>query len=373
MNKLTLSVACVAGLMLLGSCQSDPKFTLKGSNLPEELNGKYVYMILDEDNRDSVLVENGAFAFTSATVDETNLWHLISKDAQIQVPVIKEAGDFTLVQDETGRYVLSNTKDEKGLNALYTQFNQEMDATLTPIAEKYRAKYQEAATQEGRSEEETARIKGELEALQQKYTETSNKIARSYYESNKDNAVGAAAFMQLAFEEDADFIAAYEDASSVVKDNEQLKKQYETLKTAQETSEGKSYKGDYTIEDGEGTSAKLSDFMQEGKYLLVDFWASWCGPCRNAMPHLAGIAKEHANTITVLSVGVWEKEKAHNDKACEELEMTWNTIYDKDSKSVDEYGILGIPTLLLVSPEGTIVYRGHDPEAVDAKIKELGL
>lgn len=358
--------------MLLASCQSSPKFSLKGSNLPEELNGKYVYLILDDDNKDSVMVQDGAFAFTSATTDETNLWHLISKDAQIQVPVIKEEGDFTIAQDETGKYTLTTPTDPNSLNAIYAQFNEEMESTLTPIAEEYRTKYQEI-TREGLSDEETAQLRGEIEALQTKYTETSNKIARSYYESNKDNAVGATAFMQIAFESDEEFMAAYEQASDAVKSNDQLKQQYETLKVSQETSVGKSYKGDYTIEDGEGNSAKLSDFMEEGKYLLVDFWASWCGPCRQAMPHLAGIAKDHSNTINVLSVGVWEKEKANNDKAREELGITWNTIYDKDSKSVDEYGILGIPTLLLINPEGTIVYRGHDPEAVDAKIKELGL
>lgn len=372
MNKLTLTVACTAGLMLLASCQSDPKFTLKGSDLPEDLNGKYVYMILDEDNRDSVLVENGAFTFTSSSVDETKLWHLISKDAQIQVPVIKEAGDFTLIKDETGKFVLDTPKDGKSLNATFAQFSKEMDTTLTPIAEEYRTKYQELS-KEGLSEEETAQLKSEVEALQKKYMETSNGIARSYYEANKDNAVGATAFMQISFDKDEDFMAAYEQTSDVVKENEQLKKQYETLKISQETGEGKSYKGDYVIEDGVGGSAKLSDFKEEGKYLLVDFWASWCGPCRQAMPHLAGIVKDHSNTITVLSVGVWEKEKENNDKAREELGITWNAIYDKDSKSVDEYGILGIPTLLLVNPEGTIVYRGHDPEAVDAKIKELGL
>ena len=234
-------------------------------------------------------------------------------------------------------------------------------------------KVQRETVQYHEGAEAADKLQAEIQELEKEYTDANNKLARKYYESNKDNVIGALAFSQLQFDSDEDFISAYEGASSVVKEDKNLKNQYDSMKLALETSEGKPYKGDFVIDDGEGTTVKLSDYMEAGKYLLVDFWASWCGPCRQAMPHLAGIVKDHSKTITVLSVGVWEKSKENNDSARKELGITWNTAFDKESRSTKEYGILGIPTLMLVNPEGTIVYRGHSPQDLDAKIKELGL
>ena len=372
MNKLTRTVALIAGLVLVAGCQSSPKFSLKGSNLPEELEGKYVYLILDEDNKDSVQVSNGSFAYTSDQIDTTHLWYLVSKDAQIQAPIVRESGDFTLTRGEDGKYTIAAADETNSLNAVYKNFTKEMDETLAPITQAYRAKDQELA-KEGIDAEAADKLRAEMQELDKKYYEANNGLARKYYEANKDNVIGALAFSQLQFESDDDFIAAYEEASDVVKEDKNLKNHYDTIIVARETAEGKTYKGDYEISDGEGTTVKLSDYMEEGKYLLVDFWASWCGPCRMAMPHLAGIVKDHSKTINVLSVGVWEKSKEVNDAAREELGITWNTAFDKESQSTKEYGILGIPTLLLINPDGTIVYRGHSPQDLDAKIKELGL
>ena len=372
MDKLKHTVALIAGLVLVAGCQSSPKFSLKGSNLPEEMEGKYLYLIQDEDNKDSVLVTNGSFAFTSDSTDVTKIWYVVSKDAQIQTPVIRESGDFTLTRGEDGKYTITAADEANSLNAVYKTFSKEMDETLAPITQAYRAKDQELS-KEDIGEEAAEKLRAEMKQIDKEYYEANNGLARKYYEANKDNVIGALAFSQLQFESDDDFIAAYEGASDVVKEDKNLKNHYDTIIVARETAEGKPYKGDFVIDDGEGTTVKLSDYMEEGKYLLVDFWASWCGPCRMAMPHLAGIVKDHSKTITVLSVGVWEKSKENNDSARKELGITWNTAFDKESQSVKEYGILGIPTLMLVNPEGTIIYRGHSPQDLDAKIKELGL
>ena len=80
MDKLKHTVALIAGLVLVSGCQSSPKFSLKGSNLPEEMEGKYLYLIQDEDNKDSVLVSNGSFAFTSDSTDVTKIWYVVSKE-----------------------------------------------------------------------------------------------------------------------------------------------------------------------------------------------------------------------------------------------------------------------------------------------------
>lgn len=375
MKKTALIVAALTGVVLLASsCQSSPKFSLRGENLPEELNGKYLYIggAGDEKASDSVQVVNGILTYTASDLDSTKLFYLLSQEIPFRVSFIKEDGDFVLQSEDGSNYVLVPVDSTaQGLNTTMQAMLSEAQTALAPIIQEFGANKMKLS-QEGLAEDSIALLMEANNALNARYQETTNSIATKYYEDNKDNAIGVTAFNMFSFDDDAEFVAAYEAASEVIKSDAQMKARYETLKKSMETAEGQPYKGDFVIEDGEGNSMKLSDYMEEGKYLLVDFWASWCVPCRNAMPHLASIVKDHAKTITVLSVGVWDV-KADNDAAREELGMTWNTFFDKDSKSVEEYGISGIPTLLLISPDGTIVYRGHDPQAVDAKISELGI
>ena len=91
------------------------------------------------------------------------------------------------------------------------------------------------------------------------------------------------------------------------------------------------------------------------------------------MSHLAEIAKSHAGTINVLSVGGLNETPEANAKAREELGMTWSTFFDSKSSLADAYGVKSIPTLILISPEGTIVLKTNRPDEVSDKISELGL
>ena len=170
-----------------------------------------------------------------------------------------------------------------------------------------------------------------------------------------------------------EYVSLYKGASDLVQRDAKNTERYSKAKRALETSIGKSYKGDFEIPDGEGKSVKLSDYMDGKRYLLLDFWASWCVYCRQAMPELKRLSEEHGKTLRVLSIGVREKSKADNDRAKESLGLSWETIFDKDNVSYDAYGILGIPTLILISPEGEIVFRGYQPTKLQKKITELGL
>ena len=107
-----------------------------------------------------------------------------------------------------------------------------------------------------------------------------------------------------------------------------------------------------------GSVASLSDYVGKGKYILVDFWASWCGPCRREMPNIKSVwEKYHGDKFDVLSVAVWD-EPSDSATAAEELGICWNQIVNAQRVPTDLCGIEGIPTLILFGPDGKIVARG---------------
>ncbi len=116
---------------------------------------------------------------------------------------------------------------------------------------------------------------------------------------------------------------------------------------------------DFTIPGGnlDGSDAKLSQYVGKGKYVLVDFWASWCGPCRREIPIVAELYKKyHGPKFDVLGVAVWDQPEA-TLRAAKELGIVWNQIINAQSIPTDLYGIGGIPHIILFGPDGTIIER----------------
>jgi thiol-disulfide isomerase/thioredoxin len=115
--------------------------------------------------------------------------------------------------------------------------------------------------------------------------------------------------------------------------------------------------------DPEGKPVDINSF--KGKYLLVDFWASWCGPCRKAIPAVKELYSQyHAKGFEVLSVSV-DTDVAAWRKAMSDENMPWSQVLSPDKeKTLGEFMIAGIPTLYLINREGIIVekYTGFSPK-----------
>lgn len=142
------------------------------------------------------------------------------------------------------------------------------------------------------------------------------------------------------------------------------------LEARKATAEGKPFV-DFTVEHVFGydrsmdpqplkKEVKFSDYVGNGKYVLVDFWSPWCGPCRREMPNIKKVYEQYKDKgLDVVSLTVWErKPQSHTMEVAGELDMDWTVINNCGTLPTDIYGVEGIPHLMLIGPDGTILKRG---------------
>jgi len=154
-----------------------------------------------------------------------------------------------------------------------------------------------------------------------------------------------------------------------VKSDFRVQKKLERLMKLQPSDVGDMFL-DFEIEyDGKAT--RLSDYVGKGKYVLVDFWASWCGPCREEIPNLiAAYNKYKEKGLVVLGVAVSDKPEA-TMQAIKELNIPYPLILNSQKIATDLYGIDGIPEIMLFAPDGTILKRGLRGEVIEKKLEEI--
>lgn len=128
----------------------------------------------------------------------------------------------------------------------------------------------------------------------------------------------------------------------------------------------------FTLEDTTGKPVSLNDFR--GNYLLLDFWASWCGPCRRENPNVVKMYKKFNDKgFEVLGVSLDSKRDKWL-KAIEEDNLTWTHVSELkgwDSKAGKLYGVMSIPHTVLINKEGVIVAKNLKGKALEEKLKEL--
>ena len=133
---------------------------------------------------------------------------------------------------------------------------------------------------------------------------------------------------------------------------------------------------DFTLEDMDGEHYVLHDYR--GKVVLVNFWATWCPPCRKEMPALEALYKKlGGDSFAVLAVNQWE-DPDHVFAYTGELNVfpTFPILFDPESKISAEYGVKGLPTSFLIDTKGRLAYRAvggrdFDHPEVERLIQEL--
>ena len=127
---------------------------------------------------------------------------------------------------------------------------------------------------------------------------------------------------------------------------------------------------DFAVEYG-GKTTHLSDYVGRGKYVLVDFWASWCGPCRAGIPKIIALhEKYNERNFTALGVAVKDKPEA-TLRAIKDDAIPYPQILNSQAIASELYGIDSIPELILFAPDGTIIIRDWRGEVIEQKLAEI--
>lgn len=212
---------------------------------------------------------------------------------------------------------------------------------------------------------------GETEKAEALNAETYKKLAdhgREVYLKHKDDAIGPQALVLMTEGIDKDeFIELYEQGGNAVKKDAFLGGYYEHLKSMPAGGVI------MLLENGEMLEAQgtFEDYVGTGQYTLVDFWASWCGPCRAEAPNVVAVFEKYRDKgLIVIGVPVNDELNA-TKKALSDLGIHYPQVLDPSMGLAERFNIIGIPHIFLFDPEGNIVaegLRGPQIEEVVSKV-----
>lgn len=129
---------------------------------------------------------------------------------------------------------------------------------------------------------------------------------------------------------------------------------------------------DFSAPTPNGNTLSLSDIVDGEHWVLIDFWASWCGPCRASMPAMRELYQETSSTLRILGVSL-DSEKENWTKAIERLQLPWQHVSDLKGwqcQPAQVYGVSAIPATVLIAPDGTIYGRNMEADEIRAAISK---
>ncbi|MBO5865684.1 MAG: redoxin domain-containing protein [Bacteroidaceae bacterium] len=349
-----LSTIALAVLAFTASAQS---YTITG----KASSGKTAFLVDQSAAKvcDSCTITDGAFKFENKIAGEKVFEVNIDNSRRTKAIVLATAETNAAV-DFTARP--ATVADNGGYNDKLTEMMNAVGAAGNAVNAKI-----EKLMSEGKSNEEIgAAVNADIEAVYDIY--------RNAINDNKENIFGAYVAAMTARQfyptlKDVDeLIATVKYAGEMAA----IKTLREGYIKAEATQAGKMYV-DFAGLTVDGKPSKLSDYVGKGKYVLVDFWASWCGPCKGEIPNLIELQNKFGGEkFTVLGVNVWDEETAFKAALTEEG-ITYPQIYiprDNKDNATELYGIQGIPQIILFGPDGVIVQRDLRGQAMKDLVEE---
>ena len=331
-RTIILSAAVAAG-SLIGTHAGAYNVTV---TCGEDADGAMAYLVNYDtgDKIDSVTVADSKAVF-KGNLNDVAVARLII-DGQRVAQFILEDGDIAV-----------DAATRKVQGGKYNNLMNELEAQVEPIAQRF----------------QTAANDSVRQAIYNEYTSFMQKSMTE----NLDNPIGYMFFLQQAYEMEPSEVEAMVEQHPSLKKYKRVEKLIQANKNKAATQPGSKF-ADFEIEY-DGVKHRLSDVVGKGQYVLVDFWASWCGPCIRQTAVIKDLYNEYKDKgLKVLGVAVWD-EPDDTKKAITQHGLEWECWLNGQNTPTDIYGISGIPCIILFGPDGTILSRDKQDEDLKADVR----
>jgi len=330
---------------------------------------------------DTVKVENGKFEL-KGKVTEPAFHTLVIQDLQGPVPFILETGEIKIEVDKDSihKSKISGTYS----NDEYVKFNEDLTKVQKRLIDFQKKNTQ--TMQAAQQKQDTAVINGlmkEYMAIQTDVQAESKKKYTAYAESHPKSFISALIIQSLVNDPTADFKkteALYNSLDESLKNTKPGKAIKEKIGQMKLPAVGASappvgsakWRSDFSAPNPEGKTVSLKESL--GKVTIVDFWASWCGPCRKENPNVVAIYKElHSKGLNIIGVSL-DKEASAWKEAIATDNLSWTQVSNLkfwDEPIAKQYGVESIPATFILDSSGKIVAQDLRGPELRAKILEL--
>ena len=356
-------------ILVLVSCRPKDEYIIKGTIFDRDLNGKYVVIYqtdgLETLDVDSALIQNNKFEFKGKIEEPTIYYAFIDAEGvynqlAIGIPILIKPGKIFFRINGNDEVTIKGNEE----NEAYQDFTNQQK----PLIEK-QDEIAAKLDEEDLPEEEREYYLNEYLNIYEKVR--LNTI--DYVYENIDNPLGESTFLStynlFSVEQIEELLSlanpSFNSHPIVMDILAQTAKMKSTF--AERT---KFY--DFTLTDINGKKMSLSDYAGKGKFILLDFWASWCPPCMREMPDLVEFYNSiKGENFEIIGVSL-DTEKDHWIKAVKELNISWPQLssLERSNDATKMYGVESIPYTVLIDPTGNIIadnLRGIELENVVLK------
>jgi len=375
MKKLLFTAAVLLPMAVL----AQKPFSIAG-NVKALKTGDKIYLVYKDngsDVTDSVEVKDGVFAFKGTLTNPERANLFLNKNPFAVPPAPGEVLDYMALYIEPAVIKITAADSLKKATITGSPVNEEdkkLKALIKPVTDQLSA----IDAEFGKLTPEQQKDMAAVAPLRERYEKAMaglNPIYLDYAKNNPKSYVSLSAIGQLAGnpEQAAAAEKVYNTLSPALKATKAGKSIGDLFNASRGTAIG-SAAIDFSQNDVNDKPVKLSDF--KGKYVLLDFWASWCGPCRNENPNVVKAFNTYKDkNFTVLGVSLDQPGKKEAWlQAIQKDGLTWTHVSDLkwwDNAVARQYGIRSIPANFLIDPSGKIIAKNIRGEDLQKKLAEV--
>ncbi len=334
----------------------------------QNAEGKMIYLQKKSNNEtitiDSIMMENNMVNFIVEEGNPTTHYFVRIQDARYPIAFFSENQDIKIVGDmKDNRNITAVGSNAQQLINEYNAENQNYRVKLRELSQKYEvaAKNNDIATME--------KIENEYNLIEK----NQNNYQSLFLTKNSTSFVAPYILYSNRYNYELNELEDFVNNFNIKAENDYSKLLDEYIAVLQRVEVGQPYL-DFTQETPEGDMLSLSELVGKSKLLLIDFWASWCGPCRAENPNVVAVYKEyHEKGFDVLGVSL-DMQKENWIKAIEDDGLIWNNISDLkywNNEAAKSYGISSIPSNLLLDQNGIIIAKNLRGEDLRNKVEEI--